>query len=201
MKKPLTLIFVFCFLVFGFVHISLGQQRQVRTAGSASAELSNREQEGLKGPVRRVRVETSKMMVKGGNFLEGPRVVRGIVTYDPSGKKIDAVDYPVESSSLPGNERYRYDDKGNIVEMVVVGTDGSILSKEAYEYEFDQLGNWTKMATSIAVYENGKVILNRQKSPSAPLAITIIRQLKNSALLRPNRRVWWPVPSHLVWTP
>lgn len=158
MKNPLTLIFLFCFLLSGTDQISLGQQKQVRTAGPASAESSNREQDGLKGPVRRVRVETSRMIVKGGNFVEGPRAVRGIVTYDPNGKKIDAVDYPVESSSLPGNERYRYDDKGNIVEMVVVGNDGSILSKEAYEYEFDQLGNWTKMAASVAIYENGKVV-------------------------------------------
>lgn len=158
MKNLLTLIFVFCFLVFGFDQISLGQQKQVRPVGSAAAELNNREQDGLKGPVRRVRVETSKMIVKGGNFVEGPRAVRGIVTYDPNGKKIDAVDYPVESSAPSGNERYRYDNKGNIVEMVVVGNDGSILSKEAYEYEFDQLGNWTKMAASVAIYENGKVV-------------------------------------------
>lgn len=158
MKSLLTPIFVFCFLVFGFDQISLGQQKQVRTVGSAAAELSNREQDGLKGPVRRVRVETSKMIVKGGNFVEGPRAVHGIVTYDPNGKKIDAVDYPIESSSPSGNERYRYDNKGNIVEMVVVGNDGSILSKEAYEYEFDQLGNWTKMAASVAIYENGKVV-------------------------------------------
>ena len=157
MRKTLTLIFVFCFLVFGFDQIGLGQQRQVRPVGSASAELSNREQEGLRGPVRRVRVETANVIVKGSNFVEGPRVARGTVTYDPNGKKIDAVDSPAESSSIPGNKRYRYDDKGNIVEMVVVGGDGSILSKEAYEYEFDQLGNWTKMATSIAIYENGKV--------------------------------------------
>ena len=32
-----------------------------------------------------------------------------------------------------------------------------MLSKEAYKYEFDQLGNWTKMSISIAVYENGKI--------------------------------------------
>ncbi len=89
--------------------------------------------------------------------MEGPRVVRGIATYDPAGKKIDAVDYPGETDSLPGKETYRYDSKGNIVEKVVLGSDSSILSKESYEYEFDQLGNWTRMNSFIAVYENGKI--------------------------------------------
>lgn len=157
MIKALTLAIAFCCLAFGFCQSSLGQQRQVRTPVSVAAESSNRQQDGLEGSVRRVRVETAKMIVKGGNLVEGPRVVSGIATYDPNGRKIDAVDYPVESTTLPGKERYRYDDKGNIVEMVVLGSDSSILSKESYEYEFDQLGNWTKMRSSVAVYENGKV--------------------------------------------
>ena len=80
------------------------------------------------------------MMVKGGNWVEGPRKIRGITTYDPAGKKIDAVDYPVGSSTVSGQRTYRYDDKGNIVEMISWGSDGSMLSKEAYEYEFDPVG-------------------------------------------------------------
>jgi TonB family protein len=135
----------------------LAQQNALQSSAAAAEERSNREQDGLEGPVRRVRVETAKMIVKAGNLVEGPKVVRGIATYDSLGKKIDAVDYPVESSTVPGKERYSYDDKGNIVEMIVVGTDGSILSKEAYSYEFDPMGNWTRMNTSVAVYENGKV--------------------------------------------
>lgn len=135
----------------------LAQQSALQTSAAAADERPNREQDGLEGPVRRVRVETAKMIVKAGNLVEGPKVVRGIATYDSLGKKIDSVDYPVESSTVPGKERYSYDAKGNIVEMIVVGTDGSILSKEAYSYEVDPIGNWTKMNTSVAVYENGKV--------------------------------------------
>jgi TonB family protein len=135
----------------------LAQQSALQSSAAAADERSNREQDGLEGAVRRVRVETAKMIVKAGNLVEGPKVIRGIATYDSLGKKIDSVDYPVESSTVPGKERYSYDDKGNIVEMIVVGPDGSILSKEAYSYEFDPMGNWTKMNTSVAVYENGKV--------------------------------------------
>ena len=41
--------------------------------------------------------------------------------------------------------------------MMVRGSDGSILSKEIYQYEFDNVGNWKKMNTSVAVYEDGKL--------------------------------------------
>ena len=157
MTKTLTLIFAFCCLVFGFEQSVLGQAAQVRTSNPQPAEMTNREQDGLKGPVRRVRVETSTILIKGGEVSEGPRVVRGVSTYDAAGRKIDSVDYPIESSTPPGKERYLYDKNGNIVEMDVVGNDGSVLSKEFYEYETDQLGNWTKRRTLVAIYENGKV--------------------------------------------
>jgi len=83
--------------------------------------------------------------------------MRGVTTYDTNGRKVDTVAHPVEGSAPSGKEQYRYDDQGNIVEMVVRGNDGSILSKEIYQYEFDELGNWKKMTTSVAVYEDGKL--------------------------------------------
>lgn len=144
-------------LLMALFQSSPGQQVSAPPSVAGVEERGTREQDGLQGPVRRVRVETAKIVVKSDKMVEGPRVVRGIATYDALGKKIDAVDYPGESSTVPGKEQYRYDDKGNIVEMVVLGSDGSILGKEAYNYEFDPMGNWTKMNTAVAVYENGKV--------------------------------------------
>ena len=157
MRNSLTILIASCSLVIGLFQSSHGQQTTMPTAVAVAEDRGTREQDGLTGPVRRVRVETARMIVKGGKMSEGPRQVSGITTYDPAGKKIDAVDYPVESSTVSGNERYRYDDKGNIVEMVVVDSGGAILSKEAYDYEFDPMGNWTRMNTAVAVYENGKV--------------------------------------------
>ncbi|MBA2703359.1 MAG: tetratricopeptide repeat protein [Blastocatellia bacterium] len=158
MKKNPTLALAFCCLIFCLNQASgLGQGKDSQTAVSVAAESSMREQDGLNGPVHRVRAETAQIVVKTGKFVEGPRVLRGVTTYDLRGRKIDSVDYPVESSTPPGKEQYRYDDKRNIVEMVVRGNDGSILSKETYKYEFDELGNWKKMTSSVAVYENGRV--------------------------------------------
>src|SRR5437867_2876879 len=73
------------------------------------------------------------------------------------GRKLDTVAYPVENATPTGKEQYGYDDKGNIIEMVLRADDGSILSKEKYDYEFDEFGNWKKMTSSVGVYESGKL--------------------------------------------
>ena len=140
-----------------FAQMANAQDAKIRKTAAPTATSSDREQDGLNGPVRRVRIETAKIFVKDGKPLEGSRAVRGITTYDISGRKIDTVAHPVESSAPLGKEQYRYDDNGNIIEMVVRSDDGSVLSKEVYQYEFDELGNWKKMNTSVAVYEDGKV--------------------------------------------
>jgi YD repeat-containing protein len=126
-----------------------------RQAAAAGSNLSDREQDGFSGPVRRVRVETTPITMKDGKPLEGSRVVRAITSYDFQGKRIDTVAHPVDSPAPSGKEQYKYDSKGNIIEMVLRGDNGSILSKETYQYEMDELGNWKKMTTSVAVYENG----------------------------------------------
>ncbi len=129
-------------------------------AGSMVALVDNetdRDRDGLQGPVRRVRTETSKLVTKGGKMTEGARVVLETATYDMKGAKIDTAYFLGTGGSLTGKEVYKYDDRGNIVEMTLFNTDGSVLSKEKYEYEFDAMGNWTRMTTSVAVIENGQM--------------------------------------------
>lgn len=123
----------------------------------AGDEETDRSRDGLQGPVRRVRIETSKLMSKGGKLTEGARSVLETATYDMKGAKIDTAYFLGTGGSLTGKEVYKYDDRGNIVEMTLFNTDGSVLSKEKYEYEFDGMGNWTKMTTSVAVIENGQM--------------------------------------------
>src|SRR5436853_7663945 len=41
--------------------------------------------------------------------------------------------------------------------MTLLNADGSLLSKEVYKYEFDSIGNWVKMTTSVAVVANQKI--------------------------------------------
>jgi TonB family protein len=126
------------------------------TPASAVVE-SDRIRDGLVGPVRRVRTEVAKLSSESGKMLEGKHAVLELVAYDIKGNKVENQYFPIAGANLTGKEVYKYDDKGNISEMTLLNTDGSLLSKEVYKYEFDFAGNWNKMTTSIAVIEGGKM--------------------------------------------
>jgi hypothetical protein len=117
---------------------------------------STKEQDGLLGSVRRVKTETAKIELKDGRAVEGlPQLVE-ITTYGIKGNRIENTSYPIETGPV-GKEEYKYDERGNITEMTVRDDHGAIVSREAYNYEFDKLGNWTKMVTSLVVFENGEL--------------------------------------------
>lgn len=118
---------------------------------------TDRDRDGLSGPVRRVRTETAKLSNKGGKLVEGPRAALETASYDIKGGKTENAYFPVSGATLTGKEVYKYDDKGNIIEMTLQDESGTLLSKEVYTYEFDSFGNWTKMTTSVAVIEGGKI--------------------------------------------
>jgi TonB family protein len=132
-----------------------------RALGSASLfnllTETDRDRDGLAGPVRRVRTETAKLSNKAGKQVEGPRAALETASYDIKGGKTENAYFPVAGASLTGKEVYKYDDKGNIMEMTLQDESGTLLSKEVYTYEFDSFGNWTKMTTSVAVIEGGKI--------------------------------------------
>jgi Flp pilus assembly protein TadD len=117
---------------------------------------STKEQDGLAGSVRRVKTEYAKLEMRSGVLKEGPLQLLELTTYALNGNRVENVSYPVVSP-LVGKEEYRYDAKGNIVEMTMKGKDGSIVSREAYEYELDRFGNWKKMVTSLVVFEDGQL--------------------------------------------
>ena len=127
-------------------------------AVDGSRSDSDRARDGLTGPVRRVRTEVVKLSNATGKSVEDPkRVVLETAEYDVKGVKTQNQYFPVSGATLTGREVYKYDDKGNISEMTLLNADGSLLSKEVYKYEFDTIGNWTKMTTSVAVVENGTI--------------------------------------------
>ncbi len=117
---------------------------------------STKEQDGLLGSVRRVKTETARIELKDGRAVEGPAQLVEITTYGIKGNRIENTSYPI-GGGLVGKEEYKYDERGNITEMTVRDDRGSILNREAYSYEFDKFGNWTKMTTSLVVFENGEL--------------------------------------------
>ena len=117
---------------------------------------STKEQDGLVGSVRRVKTETARIEIKDGHPVEGQAQLVEVTTYGIKGNRIENTSYPL-AGSLAGKEEYKYDERGNITEMTLRDERGAILSREAYTYEFDKFGNWTKMTTSLVVFENGEL--------------------------------------------
>ncbi|MFL6333437.1 MAG: energy transducer TonB [Pyrinomonadaceae bacterium] len=164
MSKRLNLTLLFALLPLCAVCASAGVPRNARALlrlGAAPASLdaaaTEREQDGLAGPVRRVKTETAKIIVKGGRPVEGERQVLETTTYDQKGNRVDNAYFLAAGGTLTGKEVYKYDERGNIVEMTLHNDDGTLLAKEVYTYEFDAVGNWVKMTTSVAMMEGGKV--------------------------------------------
>jgi ketosteroid isomerase-like protein len=118
---------------------------------------SDKDGDGLIGPVNRVRTETAKLSFKSGKLIEAPRELLELTTYDRNGQRIDNSYYLVNINSQLGEEEYARDERGNLSEMTLRGQNREILRKEVYTYEYDAIGNWTKMVTSTLVYEEGKV--------------------------------------------
>ena len=161
MSKRTNLISLTLMLV-----MTLGVSAAAQTIGTMTHRLmllnaisdTDRDRDGLLGPVRRIRTETVKLTNKGGKPTEGQKQTLETAAYDLKGAKIENAYFPIAGgATLTGRETYKYDDKGNISEMTLFNTDGSLLTKEVYTYEYDFVGNWTKMTTSVAVIEGGKL--------------------------------------------
>lgn len=160
-RIPSTLLFIFVMAVgslsvFAFDHVSFLSSGPTASFFNLQPD-TDRDRDGLVGPVRRVRTETAKLSNKGGKLSEGPRAALETASYDIKGSKTENAYFPVAGATLTGKEVYKYDDKGNITEMTLLDESGTLLGKETYAYEFDSFGNWTKMTTSVAVIEGGKI--------------------------------------------
>ncbi len=142
--------------VLTFVAPSQAQDASVSIRPAITVLDSTKEQDGLLGSVRRVKTETAKIELKDGRAVEGPSQLVEVTTYGVKGNRIENTSYPIKGGVV-GKEEYKYDERGNITEMTVRDDKGAILSREAYDYQFDKLGNWTKMTTSLVVFENGEL--------------------------------------------
>jgi Flp pilus assembly protein TadD len=151
---PAFLLFAAVFMLVVPAH---GQDNMSVSARPAVTVLdSTKEQDGLVGSVRRVKTETARIELKDGRPVEGPTQLVEVTTYGIKGNRIENTSYPT-GAGVAGKEEYKYDERGNITEMTVRDDRGAILSREAYSYEFDKFGNWTKMVTSLVVFENGEL--------------------------------------------
>jgi TonB family protein len=154
---PAILLLTLCAAPSALCVERAGAASRFSTRLHAARAANEREQDGLVGPVRRVKTETAKITVKNGKPVEGPRTVLETITYDNKGARVDSAYFLTAGGTLTGKEIYKYDERGNMVEMTLHDTDGSLLAKETYSYEFDAVGNWVKMTTAVGVVEGGKL--------------------------------------------
>jgi Flp pilus assembly protein TadD len=158
-RASLTAVLFLASALFLLSQRSLHAQNSVTAVQPRSAVSildSTKDQDGLVGSVRRVKTESAKIEAQDGRAVEGPRQLLELTTYGIKGNRIENVSYPIPDS-LVGKEEYKYDNRGNIVEMTLRDDLGQIINREAYSYEFDSFGNWTKMITSLVVFENGEL--------------------------------------------
>lgn len=172
---------------FGAERAGRGASR-FSTPAHALRAANDREQDGLNGPVRRVKTETAKIAVKNGKPVEGPRAVLETITYDNKGTRVDSAYFLTAGGTLTGKEVYKYDDRGNMVEMTLHNEDGSLQARETYSYEFDSVGNWVKMTTSVAVIEGGKLTFE----PTEVTYRTIAYYLEEAMIARMSQPVGSP---------
>ena len=158
-------VFLFRLTLVSFAILLVGilasaQQSTTDEPANPSVSLldSTREQDGLSGPVRRIHTEMSRLSLNAGNIVEEPRMLLEVTTYDPQGKRIWNVYYPVNTGSFKGNQEFTYDEQGHVTEMTLRDETGRVLSREAYTYDFDKFGNWTKMTSSLVIFEDGKLV-------------------------------------------
>jgi protein TonB len=196
-RMNLTLLAVLLLLshaVSALASVRLSPAFRLHPAHAFLLAADEREQDGLAGPVRRVKTETAKISVKGGKPVEGARAVLETTTYDQKGNRVDNAYFLAAGGSLTGKEVYKYDDRGNIVEMTLHNEDGSLLAKEVYTYEFDAVGNWVKMTTAVAVIEGGRVTFE----PSEVTYRTISYYLDESMMAKMSQPAPQPVASEPV---
>jgi Flp pilus assembly protein TadD len=158
-RRVFTTILLFLLAPVFTLEISAQAQSSLGASQPRSAISvldSTREQDGLLGSVRRVKIESAKIEVLDGRTVEGPHQLLELTTYGFNGNRLENISYP-GSDSLIGKEEYKYDNRGNIIEMTLRNDRGAIVNREAYSYEFDTFGNWTKMITNLVVFENGQL--------------------------------------------
>lgn len=119
---------------------------------------STRELDGLLGPVRQVKAEVAKVYPKDNQLVEQSRSLLEVTLYDASGRRVENKTYPLTGSRI-GRETHEYDQQGHLIETIARNSRGRVLSKTLYRYEFDALGNWTKMVATVEAFESGRVKL------------------------------------------
>jgi hypothetical protein len=101
---------------------------------------NDRDAMGLRGPVRKVRIEKARITRQDGKSVEGPRRIESETTFDESGSKIEECRYQDDGSLRDRLVVVSRDARGRKLEQVRYKPDGSVLYRMRHEYEYDEAG-------------------------------------------------------------
>lgn len=91
---------------------------------------TDREQHGLLGPVQSIRLEIARFLIKGSEWVEGPRVPLTTTGYDVEGKKVGESDHSFIGTVSDSDDYVTsYDTEGKATERSCY-RDGILQSKE-----------------------------------------------------------------------
>src|SRR5215207_2858911 len=91
--------------ILTFAVSSQAQDTNVATRAAITVLDSTKEQDGLLGSVRRVKIESSKIELKDGRPIEGPPQLVELTTYGIKGNRVENTSYPIRDG-LVGKEEY-----------------------------------------------------------------------------------------------
>jgi len=144
---------------------------------ASAQEKSDREEEGLRGLVKRVRIECQVFEKRLAKWIEGQREIHTVEDYDLSGNRIESAHYNqgvlerkfvstfdgrgrlIESRTDESQAEFstqslpRYNDQGKLVEEFLYDSKGSLLVRSRYSY--DDRNNQTA-----AIHYDGKGALS-----------------------------------------
>jgi len=151
---------------------------------TAAQGLSDREQEGLRGPVRRVRTEVATSQLIGGRIIDGVRILTQAATFDSSGKMTEAEFHPLPSALIEGlDERTRRDADGNTIVRELYDADGEVARRELWTYAYDDHRNWTRQLVFLETIEEGK-----QQLEPVRTTYRTISYFTRTSTLRPEQK-------------
>ena len=140
---------------------------------------TEKERDGLTGPVLVVRLEKARFVNESGEWKEQAKVLSSVQTYDVKGNKTEWT-FHTNEGTLETKQINAHDHKGRLTKVFFYKTNGSLDRKQLYTY--DKSGNLARIdliradgsrmnTQSFRYNDNGKLIKADLREANGPIAL------------------------------
>ncbi len=124
------------------------------------AEVSDRERDNLRGPVRRVKAEVLLLRLAPGRIEESPAYLYEVSLYDESGRRVETDRREIPFVDPPdGRVIDKKNERGDLYERAAYDESGVAVRRESTIYTSDAWENWIEARTFLLLTEGGKQTL------------------------------------------